>query len=137
MPSKNPLYPTWHSMLRRCKRPQKREASKYKDRGIVVCDRWLSLDLFCQDMGPRPDGMQLDRIDNNGPYSPDNCRWATPTDNANNTRQNTAILMFGRCMNHNQWARFLGIKRSTFNRVIHSGSNPEGSILGWLGIYKG
>lgn len=89
--NRTPTYYTWSNMLARCSNPKASRYEQYGGRGIAVCDRWLSFENFLNDMGERPEGLSLDRIDPDGGYSKENCRWASTSQQSNNRRNNVFV----------------------------------------------
>lgn len=122
--AKHPLYRAWHAIRSRCDDPNNPAFKHYGARGIKLCARWRGaphgFDNFVNDMGPRPTGMSLDRIDNNGDYEPGNCRWADPLTQQNNKTNNVRVTLHGRTLTITQWCRELNIstKRLRLPRAI-------------------
>lgn len=112
----------WHGMMKRCYDTENRYYSRWGGRGIVVCSRWrASIANFIADLGPRPSKRYtLDRIDNDGPYSPENCRWATLSEQNNNTSRNHSVTINGVTKTVAQWSR-------------QKGASPSGRIYARLG----
>ena len=88
---KTKTYHSWRAMLTRCNNNHHVRYDRYGGRGIAVCDEWLEFENFYRDMGERPEGKTLDRINNDANYSPRNCRWATPKEQAQNRKQRTCL----------------------------------------------
>lgn len=125
------MYRTWQSMKDRCYNPNSKAYKNYGGRGIRICDKWLGVDGFANflnDMGERPkDKHSIDRIDPDGPYSPDNCRWATWEQQENNRRINKYYEYAGKRMTLPQWSRELGINLHTlhYRRYVKKLDVPE------------
>ena len=124
-------YDAWQAMRQRCYNPKHLHYDDYGGRGIKVCDRWLGTDgfkNFYNDMCPRPENTTLDRVDNDSDYSPDNCRWATKTEQANNRRNNVRLCYDGKCMTIPQWAREVGISVHTLKTRVRRGMPLERAL---------
>lgn len=89
-------YSTWHSMKQRCFNSKNPYYPRYGGRGITICDRWLKFEKFLEDMGLRPAGRTLDRINNDGNYEPGNCRWATHKEQCRNRVSNRVLTLKGK-----------------------------------------
>lgn len=122
------VYRTWHMMLQRCINPKNSCFHSYGGRGITVCDEWRDFTKFFADMGDRPQGTTLDRIDNSKGYSKENCRWATKIQQGNNRRTNRIISLNGITKTLAEWARFTGLTTYAIRARINSGWTIERSL---------
>lgn len=114
-------YYVWRSMRSRCDNKNHKSYKDYGGRGIKVCKRWELFTNFLSDMGDVPKDMTIGRIDNNKNYCPENCRWETKEQQANNTRKNRIIEFLGKRMTLKQWAVHAGIARDVIWHRIDSG----------------
>ena len=121
-------YTAWQQMIGRCYDPLNRKYKDYGGRGIKVCDRWICRRLFIEDMGDRPEGKTLNRIDNDGPYSPDNCEWATYQEQAMNRRNNRKLSFNGETKCLSEWSRVVGIRRETLQKRLLYGWTIEQAL---------
>lgn len=123
---KDNRYSVWTGMLARCNNRNSKDYKNYGQRGVSVCSRWESFELFCEDMGPRPSPQHsIDRIDNNGNYCPENCRWATPVRQSNNKRNNVVLTLNGQSNTIAEWSRELGINVTTLHYRYSAGMSVE------------
>lgn len=128
--NKNPTYSSWKACIERCRNPNVRCFPRYGGRGITICDRWLiSFSNFLEDMGERPDGHTLDRIDNEGQYCKENCKWSTPKEQGNN-RQNSPIITCGNItLSLMQWSEKTGLSKSLiYARIFRQNWSSEKAL---------
>lgn len=119
-------YRSWSAMKTRCYNKNSRDYGGWGARGIIVCDRWKKSFLdFYEDMGARPDGMTLDRIDPNGNYEPSNCRWATPKTQINNRRDTRIVELNGIKMPLADACEITGISAILVNNRLRAGFPME------------
>lgn len=124
-------YACWAGMLKRCTSPGCKAWANYGGRGIIVCERWVSsFANFLADMGERPDGLTIERIDNDGNYEPGNCRWATRDEQQNNTRANHLMTHQGRTQTMAAWCRETGLCHTTIIRRLNRGMTDSQALQG-------
>lgn len=122
---KSRVYRTWQAMIERCLNPVVVSYPRYGGRGIKVIERWLRFSNFYLDMGDPPDGLTLDRINNDGPYSPENCRWATRKEQANNKTQTALIVPVGeQALTLAKLSEMTGLKVSTLRWRLYKAKWP-------------
>lgn len=123
--AEHPLYQIWMDMRRRCNNPNKHAYKYYGGRGIKVCDRWNGdngFENFVSDMGERPGKeYSIDRIDVNGDYCPENCRWATMIEQMNNTRRNSYVIYKGKRLSVSEFSRITGISNQSTSKFLCMG----------------
>lgn len=117
----SPEYWVWCSMKKRCSMPSNPDYKNYGGRGISYDPAWDSFEQFYADMGPRTDGCSLDRIDNDGDYCKENCRWTTRVEQGRNKRNNIAIVANGKSQCPPEWAEELGMSVSTIYTRLERG----------------
>ncbi len=116
-------------MIYRCNNPRCGSYNDYGGRGIKVCERWLEYDNFLFDMGPRPEGMSIDRIDNNEGYNPKNCRWATKKEQSRNKSNNVMIDIGGDARPMVEWAELRGISYAIVKQRYRYGLRGEDLLV--------
>lgn len=123
-----PEHSSWSMMLTRCRNPHFPSFADYGGRGITVCERWLQFENFLQDMGKRPVGTTLERVDNEKGYAPDNCIWTTRQEQANNKRNNRILTLNGRQQTMAQWSREMNIPQSRIFARLKLGWSDERAL---------
>lgn len=123
--SQTGAYASWKNMWARVRATSGVRWRNYGSRGITACERWLSFENFFADMGSRPAGASIDRIDNDGNYEPGNCRWATSKQQARNQRVNRLLSFDGEALHITDWSQRTGIPASTISRRMGRGWSPE------------
>lgn len=122
-------YRAWQAMINRCENPNMLHWENYGGRGITIAPVWRqSFQQFLDDMGPCPSGFSLDRIDNNGPYTPGNCRWTDRTTQSRNSRRVRLVMAHGLTLSLVEWAERVGIPAARIRDRLNAGWSPERAL---------
>lgn len=129
--SSTPEYRIWQVMIQRCHLETSKDFGSYGGRGITVCERWrYSFLNFLEDMGTREKGMEIERMDNDGNYEPENCEWVTRTTQNRNKRNNRLITVNGQTKTMVEWAEEKGLSVQTISgRLNNYGWSEEDSVM--------
>lgn len=122
-------YAIWCGILSRCLNPNAKAYPDYGGRGITVCEPWRDFRNFFADMGACPPGFSIERDDNNKGYQPDNCRWASRSEQNNNKRDNIRVTIDGITRSLADWAEVRGLKYGTVHQRLRYGWTPERAVL--------
>lgn len=125
----SPEYQSWGNMIQRCTNPKSSMYRLYGARGIIVCDRWLDAAAFLSDMGRKPTPRHtIERINSDGPYAPENCRWATPAEQSRNTSRTRKLTLNGETLCLTDWADRIGIRGDNLRRRLTKGWSVERAL---------
>lgn len=127
--SHTPEYVVWCAMKQRCNYTKNKRFDRYGGRGIAICERWKDFANFYADMGERPEGMSLDRVNSDGDYTPENCRWATCSEQMSNTSRTRKYEMNGFVLSMKQWSEKLGINYWTLRKRLDKGMSIEAATV--------
>jgi len=125
----HPLRQLWGCMKSRCYNPKHNSYSIYGGKGVTVCDRWMTFENFVEDMSPRPPGTSLDRIDGNGPYCKENCRWATAVEQGRNKSNNNLVEIYGLNKPVSFWAELSGTPDKTIYARLDRGWEGKRAVF--------
>lgn len=132
-----PTHKAWLSMRQRCLCPTHQYYNHYGGRGVAICQRWLdSFEAFLKDMGVRPDGRTLDRIDNEGNYKPGNCRWATQAQQNRNMRKTRLLSHNGETLCLAEWSRRTGLSIGAITGRLKAGLSTTDALTVPAGIRR-
>ena len=126
--SRTRIYNVWKQIFQRCENPEAQSYANYGGRGITVDPSWRDFNVFVSDMGECPEGMSIERIDNNGPYCKSNCKWATMKTQQNNSRHNRRLKAFGREQTLSQWVDEFKIPRDRVKARLRYGWTLEDAL---------
>ena len=115
----SPTVKSWRAMISRCCNPANRGYIRYGGRGISVCERWFEFSNFLADMGERPEGKTLERIDGSKGYCPDNCRWATPQEQQQNIKNNRHVSAAGEILTIRNASIKFGLEYQPFRTALY------------------
>lgn len=128
--SKSPEHGIWRGIKKRCYAPKTKHFDRYGGRGIEMCERWRnSFSAFYNDMGPRPTPEHsIERVNNNGDYEPENCKWATGVEQGSNKRNNRLLTHSGQTLTISEWCRVLGFSETVITMRLKRGWSIEQAI---------
>lgn len=123
-------YSIWSAMKKRCFDVNNQDYKNYGGRGITVCDRWVnSFANFYADLGAKPDGYSLDRIDVNGNYEPSNCKWSSLEEQANNKTNSVKYTLNGETLTITQWSKKSGLKVASLRKRLTQGMELSRALV--------
>jgi hypothetical protein len=122
-------YKQWSDLKNRCDNPKHQAYKNYGGRGITYCPLWADYENFLADMGECPAGLSIDRVNNDGNYEPENCRWTTTKVQRSNSRQNRLLTFKGRTLNVTEWAEIYQIDRNALFARLRTGWSVEDALM--------